>query len=181
MTDPSRPAFEALYEAHRAEVYALALRYGGGRADFAEDVTQDVFLQLMLSLDRLEARDGLGGWLYRVTTNRCLNRLRTTRFRQQVRSVLRFVIEQPEPRCLERASSEREQAGAIFALLGELPPKERVAFCAYHLDEMEQAQIGELLGHSKGYVCKLIHRAEERLRNRLCPEQLTSRWREVRS
>jgi RNA polymerase sigma-70 factor, ECF subfamily len=48
-------------------------------------------------------------------------------------------------------------------VLDTLSPKERVAFCMYHLDGLEQAEIGAILGFTKSYVCKLIKRAESRL------------------
>src|SRR6476659_10076334 len=70
----------ALYRRHHRLVYRLALRYGRGDAAWAEDVTQDVFLGLFKILDDLTDREGMEGWLYRATTNRCLNRLRHERF-----------------------------------------------------------------------------------------------------
>ena len=71
--------FTALYTRHRDRVYRWALRYSAGDAAFAEDVTQDVFIRLMDRLSHLEDVDALEGWLYRVTANRCLSKLRQSR------------------------------------------------------------------------------------------------------
>src|SRR5687768_11994220 len=69
--------FEACYQEHRQRVYRWALRYGGGKPSWAEDLTQDVFLKLLESLPHLVGHDDVGGWLYRVTANLALTRLRT--------------------------------------------------------------------------------------------------------
>jgi RNA polymerase sigma-70 factor, ECF subfamily len=71
---------EALYRRHRRLVFRVALRYGRGDVSWAEDVTQDVFLDLWKALPGLTERNDLEGWLYRATTNRCFNRLRRERF-----------------------------------------------------------------------------------------------------
>src|SRR5690606_28951249 len=70
------PSLDEIYSQHHALVYRLALRYGGGRIGWAEDVTHDVFLKLIGALPRLGNTDDLSGWFYRATANLCLNRLR---------------------------------------------------------------------------------------------------------
>ena len=158
---------EALYVQHREFVYRLALRYGGGSQAWAEDITQEVFLRLFDVIDELEARDGQGGtepWFYRVTTNRCLNRLRAERFRNSapVRWLLgRRTTESRDP---ERVTAARQGLAQASEALARLPPKERVAFSMHVLDGKKQVEIAEVLGHSKGYVSKLIARAEAQIR-----------------
>lgn len=155
---------EALYVQHREFVYRLALRYGGGSHAWAEDVTQEVFLRLFDVLAQLEDDRAMEPWFYRVTTNRCLNRLRSERLRNS--APVRWLLgrRSEDGRNPERVTAARqglEQAGAVLA---SLPPKERVAFSMHVLDGKKQAEIAEVLGHSKGYVSKLIARAEERVR-----------------
>ncbi|WP_437871488.1 RNA polymerase sigma factor [Sorangium sp. So ce363] len=156
---------EALYRRHHPLVYRLALRYGRGNVAWAEDVTQDVFLDLMKALATLTDRDNLEGWLYRATSNRCLNRLRRDRFLDL--APFRWLLGQDEadPRpMLEEVAIARDDLRRAFKALGTLPPKEQVAFSMFYLDGKEQEEIGSVLGHSKGYVCKLIQRAVARLR-----------------
>src|SRR5262249_52551859 len=69
-----------------------------------------------------------------------------------------------EPVHPELAAAARHDLQRAFAALDALPPKERVAFSMFHLDGKSQDEIGEVLGHGKSYVCKLIQRATERLR-----------------
>ncbi len=152
-----------LYRAHRGFVYRLALRYGKGNATWAEDIVQDVFLDLMKALPTLDDHDHLEGWLYRATTHRCFCRLRREKFRML--APIRWLLGEPRvdattPDILAMAREDLRRAANALA---ELPAKEQIAFCMYYLDGKEQEEIGEILGHSKGYVCKLIQRAVDKL------------------
>lgn len=156
---------DALYRRHHRLVYRLALRYGRGNVAWAEDVTHDVFLDLMKALATLTDRDHLEGWLYRTTSNRCLNRLRRDRF--LALSPIRWLLGQDEAdrSPVDEVTIARDDLRRALEALGTLPPKEQVAFSMFYLDGKEQEEIGKILGHSKGYVCKLIQRAVARLRD----------------
>jgi RNA polymerase sigma-70 factor (ECF subfamily) len=154
---------ETLYIRHREFVYRLALRYGGGSQAWAEDITQEVFIRLLDHVDDLEDRDGLEGWFYRVTTNRCLNRLRRERIRNA--APVRWLLgnRAPCPVDPERVTTARQELARAFGAVETLPPKERIAFYMHYVDGKKQTEIAECLGHSKGYVCKLIKRAKSRV------------------
>lgn len=156
-------AVDAVYRRHHRLVYRLALRYGKGSVAWAEDVTQDVFIDLYKALPGLDDLDDLEGWLYRATTNRCLNRLRRERFLGL--APVRWLLGErlPEPRPPDALAIARDDLRRAFEALDTLPAKERVAFSMYYLDDRDQEEIAKVLGHSKGYVCKLIQRAVARL------------------
>lgn len=163
--DAGRTAsIEAIYQRHHEAVFRVALRYGRGELTFAEDVTHDVFLDLMKALPGLHDLDDLGGWLYRATTNRCLKRLRRERFLDL--APVRWLLEQRagKPSLPDTIAIARDDLQRAFDALNALPAKERVAFSMYYLDDQTQEEIGSLLGHSKGYVSKLLQRATTRLR-----------------
>jgi RNA polymerase sigma-70 factor (ECF subfamily) len=150
------------YELHRQDVFRLALRYGAGRRSWAEDRTQDVFVRLIEVIDRLRDAHDLGAWLYRVTANVCISRLRRERF--IALATLRFAFAPQEPATPEALAERNDDVVLAIRMLETLPPKERVAFTMHHLDGKTLDEIGEILGHSKGYVSKLVSRAESRLR-----------------
>src|SRR5512142_2770476 len=71
-------AFTALVRAHESMVYSLALHFFHD-ARIAEEVAQDVFLQLYRGLDSIESDAHLVAWLRRVTSNRCIDSARRNR------------------------------------------------------------------------------------------------------
>jgi len=163
---PKDPQAElaALYRAHHALVYRIALRYGKGNATWAEDIMQDVFLDLMKALPSLDDHEHLEGWLYRATTHRCFCRLRREKFRMFAPIRWFFGTQQVEPTTPDVVAIARQDLQRASQALAELPAKEQIAFSMYYLDGQEQEEIGKVLGHSKGYVCKLIQRAVDKLR-----------------
>src|SRR4051812_4862443 len=68
-------AFETLVREHQSLVFSLAYHFTGNRAT-AEDLAQDVFLELFRAVARIESPAHLTYWLRRVTTNRCIDRSR---------------------------------------------------------------------------------------------------------
>jgi RNA polymerase sigma-70 factor (ECF subfamily) len=157
-----------LYREHRDRVYRIALRYAGGDGAWAEDVTQDVFVSLCRTLHRLDDDGDMQGWFYRVTQNACLSRLR--RRAMMNAPGVRWLLGRRAHEIvdLEETAAHRQGVRRVLGVLDTLGPKERVAFCMYHLDGLEQAEIGAILGFTKSYVCKLIKRAESRLKEDGC-------------
>lgn len=157
---------QALYLHHKDRVYHLCLRFCGGRVALAEDLTHDVFVTLLERLPTLTEQGTLEPWVYRVTTNICLSRLKRERswwgkVQQLLFSSATSHTETPEKQVLLRADLQH-----VMEELRALPAKERVVFCMVHLDHLSQQEVCETLSLSKGYVSKLLHRAQQRLRQR---------------
>jgi RNA polymerase sigma-70 factor, ECF subfamily len=163
MTEPATATVAACYLAHRDRVYRWSLRYAGGRSDWAEDLAHDVFVRLTENFSKLDDTDEIGRWLYRVTANLAISRLRRERLALNRLVMLvrgeRTEHEPPADRILE----EREQAAQAMAALRQLPAKERVVICMRVLDGLSQKEIAEALELSEGYVSKLLKRAWARL------------------
>jgi RNA polymerase sigma-70 factor, ECF subfamily len=159
---PTAGEVARLYERYRLEVYHLALRYGRGRRSWAEDITHDIFLTLLRDELDLADKESLSGWFYRVTTRRCLNKLRHERL---VGAVLgRWLFGEPNAaddavRDPERELVAKSELNVALDIVNSLPDKQRVAFYMFYVDGKEQVEIAETLGHSKGYVSKLLTRA----------------------
>jgi RNA polymerase sigma-70 factor (ECF subfamily) len=158
----TRRRIEQLYLEHRDMVFHLALRYGGGRRTWAEDVTQDVFVTLVRKSAIIEDIDDPKSWLYRVTANQCLKRLRRERLTRI--PGIDWLFGQRHSRASDISMTDDPAVERLAAALRGLPDKARVAFCMHHLDGVPQSEIAEILGHSKGYVSKLVSRAETAVR-----------------
>jgi RNA polymerase sigma-70 factor, ECF subfamily len=158
------PTLAAAYQRHRQAVYVQCLRIGGGDIGFAEDMTHDVFMKLLEELPGLERHDDLGGWLYRVAANACLDRLR--RERSIFGRVMAALRRQEEPLAPSPESllAEQEEAAAALGALRALPAAERVVLVMKLLEGKSQKEIAAALDLSEGYVSKLVTRAWARVR-----------------
>lgn len=165
-TEPPADRVEQAYLAHYERVFYLAMRYGAGDRAWAEDVAQDVFIRLLHQFERGREVDSIGAWLYRTTTNRCLTKLKRARFLES--PAVRFFLgtRVREPATPEDLGLRDEQARVVVDVLREASPKERACFFLYHIDHVGMSEIGELIGHSKGYVSKLVARVEARIQAR---------------
>ncbi len=126
-----------------------ARRILGSEAD-AHEVVQDVFLSLVDRPEQFEGRSSLTTFLYRATTNRCLNHIRNTKTR--VRLLEARAGSEPE------GASGPEERTIVRDLLQRLPDEQARAVVYYYVDEMSQMEISELLGCSRRHVGNLLER-----------------------
>ncbi len=161
---------DALYVEHHKRIYALALNFSGGSHAWAEDVTQDVFFTLLEKIRALPDRGDPGPWLRRVAINRCISLQRRRSVRQS--PMVRWMLSEPPPdEQPESRLDVSEDLRRVWQAMDDLPAKQRAVFCLRHLDGESQTAIARLLGHSDGYVSKLLRRAETHVRRQLDPEE----------
>jgi RNA polymerase sigma-70 factor (ECF subfamily) len=155
-----RAALTLLVQAHQRSVYSLALRMLGTR-DLAEDLTQEVFMQMNRSLGTIESNRHLGFWLRQVTSNRAIDQLRR-RARIQMTSLdeetqLFSAEEAPDP-LLQRH---------LQALLAELSPPARAVLLLRYQEDLDPADIARTLEMSINTVKSHLKRGLEILRQRI--------------
>lgn len=156
-------AFEDLMREHESRVFSMALRFTGSRAD-AEELTQDVFLQLHRALDRITEPGHLRRWLLRTTTNRCLNRLRDQRRRPRLVAI--EAIPDAAEISAQESGSDPLASSHLRRLLLELAPEARVVVLLRFQEDLDPAQISELLGMSVNTVKSHLRRSLEWLRTK---------------
>jgi RNA polymerase sigma-70 factor (ECF subfamily) len=128
-----------------------------------------VFSQAYFSLPRFKARSGFGTWLYRITVNSAKDLLRKNRPRLKDVSI-EDIGEQrlaASDKSQEEIRSEEEQRAIILAALERLPEKYRVILTLRDIEGMSYEDISRVLGLSPGTVDSRLHRAREKLRQRL--------------
>ena len=139
-----------LFREYGPAIYRRALRLLGNAAD-AEEALQDVFLKVLGGPGRFEEKGRTLNWLYQITTNHCLNRIRGGRRRRAMQDAW-------------RAEPERQGATApvdlttLRMLLAEADGRQAEAAMYVHLDQMSYSEAAELLGVSKRTVGNLIER-----------------------
>ena len=163
-------AFNALVKKYQKGVHALAWRKIGD-FHYAEEITQDTFLQVYKKLPTLKNPNQFAGWLYVIANRRCLNWLRkkrptiqslegTSAAETETFSYNHYVSEQRET----EASEHRYEI--VKKLLARLPESERTVMTLYYLSEMPAKEIGKFLGVSVKTVHSRLHRARKRLEDK---------------
>jgi RNA polymerase sigma factor (sigma-70 family) len=157
-------AFDQLYRRHWREVYRFSLRYGGGDPSWAEDIAHDVFVKLLENLPQLERPADVRAWLYRVTANIAITKLRRERSWVGRLSMAWRALQTTSAVSPEVLALRHEKAAEALNMLRRLPAQERMVACMKLLDHRTQKEIAEVLGLSEGYVSKLLSRALTRVR-----------------
>jgi RNA polymerase sigma-70 factor (ECF subfamily) len=161
-------AFEQLYDRHSRIVYALVLRIVQ-QASTAEEVVQDVFLQLWRNARLYDARRGrFVPWLMAVARNRALDHLRLKSERQRRREdqteELPPVIDFPQ---LEKALDEKRRAERVRAVMGSLNPQQKKAIELAYFEGLSHTEIAETLKEPLGTVKSWIRNGLLRLKEGL--------------
>ncbi len=169
-----RDAFEQLVLCYQKPVYNLALRMSGNPED-AYDLAQEAFLRAWKSMVFFKFESSFSTWLYRLTSNVCIDFLRKKKQRGSEVS-LQFLddggdeTELPLP---DDAPGPEDQVMrvedhcAVAAAMSSLEPEYRMALTMYVINGMSYQQIAETLEIKTGTVKSRIARAREKMRRKL--------------
>jgi RNA polymerase sigma-70 factor (ECF subfamily) len=152
-----RDAFASLVRAHQGSVFSIGLRMLS-RRDLAEDLAQDVFLQLYRRLADIESFDHLGFWLRRVAANLAIDRLRRT-----PHEPLADDFEVSAPATGDDPLLTRELARH----LGELAPAPRAVMVLRYQEDLDLNDIATALEMPVNTVKSHIKRSLTTLRSRM--------------
>lgn len=162
-------AFEQLVLANQNRVYSLALRLTGDREE-AADLAQDAFLRAWQALPEFRAESGFSTWLYRMTTNLCIDFLRRRQRRREAVPVASLDDENafyPEPADWTQDPQvrlERSEVGrAIKRGIDALPEHYRVPLVLRELSGLCYQEIADQMGLDMGTVKSRLARARAQL------------------
>jgi len=169
---------EQIYHDYGSRVYNMARRMVRSDAD-AEDVTQDVLLQVVRKLPTFRGESALPTWLHRVTINTALSHRRKLAVREENRSRDPFdtVLDQKAAPGAgwEGASApeahlfSRETRALIERAIAGLPATYRSVFLLADVEGLPNAEIADRLGLSLPAVKSRLHRARQLMRDALAP------------
>jgi RNA polymerase sigma-70 factor, ECF subfamily len=156
--EANRDAVGFVYERHAGSVYRYLRGIVG--SDAAEDLTQQVFLKLIIHFGRYEPRSGVpfSAWLRRVAHNLAVDHLRSSR-----PCPVDAIRHLPAP----ADDGESERAQSLLEALAELPASQRKVVMLRYMAGLSPGEIASTLGRSEDSVHCLHHRARGRLKREL--------------
>lgn len=165
-----REAFRAIYAQFSSRVYNTALSYLQNEED-AEETTQDVFLEVYSSAEQFQERSSVSTWIYRITVNKCLDKLRYRKRKKRLGAMLRIFGESGEvlhdvPH-FEHPGIElerKESAVILFEAIDQLPENQQTAYILTYIEELPGKEVAEVMKVSVKAVESSIQRAKANLR-----------------
>lgn len=169
-------AFDEIVTRFQKKVFTTCIGFVHNAED-AEDLAQDVFIEVFRSVGTFRNEAKLSTWLYRIAVNKSLNFLR-----KKKRNAMQIFIEnmfiQNDEKATEKlfaAKSTEADAGfeqkelkkILEKAIDSLPKNQKTAFILSKYDEMSYSEISEVMGLSLSSVESLIHRAKTGLQKRL--------------
>ena len=148
-------------------VFAQAFRMLGDRAE-AEDVTQESLLRLWKAAPGWDAtRAKITTWLYRATSNLCIDRLRKSN-RNSGDEVPEVADETPG---IDRKLQATARAQALQHALQTLPDRQRQAMILRHIEDLSNPEISDIMEISVEAVESLVSRGKRALASTLAPQK----------
>jgi RNA polymerase sigma-70 factor, ECF subfamily len=178
-------AFTQLVETYKQPVINLAYRTLRDETE-AEDLAQNVFVQVFKSAPRYQVTAKFSTWLFTIARNLCLNEIRR-RSRHPAES-----LDTPHPEFQDQPLHQfeehktpsppdqllrRELEHKVAEAIAELPENQRTALLLCREEELSYEDIAEVLGCSLSATKSLIHRGRETLKQKLKPYLKTGEWK----
>jgi RNA polymerase sigma-70 factor, ECF subfamily len=141
----------------------------------AEDVAQEVFMDVFRSLTTFRFQSKLSTWIYRIAINKSINYLRKTKVRQTLKSLEPAYKENDPAFQVPTLPSDlpteildnQEMAYILHNAIDSLPENQRSAFVLHKYEDLAYKEISEIMGMSLSAVESLIHRAKLNLQKKL--------------
>lgn len=173
-------AFRSLFEEYNELVFKTCIGFLHNKED-AEDVTQEVFVELYRSAHTFRSEAKVSTWLYRISVNKSLNFIRDNKKRNLVRS-----LESISGFHLQKSSSDqsddlmvaesellhKQKIDLINKLLGSLPKNQQIAFTLNKYNNLSYKQVAEVMDVSVSSVESLIHRAKKNIQKNIVKQRV---------
>jgi RNA polymerase sigma factor (sigma-70 family) len=173
LRDGDELAFKSLVGAYQDMVYNTALGIVQNAED-AEDVAQEVFIQVYRSIDQFKGDARLSTWIYRITTTKALDHIRSRRRKKRFAFITSLfgpndeLVHEPVDFQHPGVSLDRkEQAALLFRTINQLPDNQKVAFTLHKTEGLSYQEIADVMQLSVSAVESLLFRARQNLRKLL--------------
>ena len=169
ITAQASPSSAEIFSRYHAKIrsYILGMVHDPAEAD---DLAQDVFVQVHRKLGSLRDQDALVSWLYRIATHVCYDRFRKSSRRPSTESLddgddvsIRVEPADADVVRLDRVIERKEMSACVRKYIEELRPEYRQVIVLHDLERLTNPEIAEMLAVSLDTVKIRLHRARRKL------------------
>jgi len=166
--------FRSLVAEHQEMVINTCYRFVFNRED-AEDLAQDVFIEVFRSLEQFREEAKLSTWIYRIAVSKSLDHLRRLKRKKRFSSLKRVIgLDDPTEDIADSNSNNpsealagNEQSAILQEALNRLPESQKAAFLLSKQEGFSNLEIADILKVSVSAVESLVHRAKKSLHDKL--------------
>jgi RNA polymerase sigma factor (sigma-70 family) len=160
-------AFKQVFETHQDRIYNTIL-YMTQSVEEAKDLTQEVFVDVFLSIDNFKGQSKLSTWIYRIAINKALNHQRFKKAKKRLGAVLSIFNLSPADDSSDFVHpgillENKELSEKVYKAIDELPEKQKTAFVLRQLEDLSYVEIAEVMQTTTPSVESLLFRAKQNL------------------
>lgn len=162
-------SYSSLVDTFSVLIYNLSLNLLENEND-AQDITQEVFTTIYLSVDQFKGDSKLSTWIYRITINKCQELIRSRSRKKRfgfLMSIDKAQITQSQTSNFYHPGLElenKERGAILFSALNNLPENQKIAFMLHKIDGVPYDEIAKIMNLSLSSVESLIFRAKQNLK-----------------
>ena len=166
-------AFKSIVETWQNMVYNTALGIVQNAED-AEDIAQEVFIQVHQSVSSFKGESKFSTWLYRITVTKSLDHERRKKRKKRfafVKSIFgeqnEVLVNPPDFHHPGVVLDNKEDAAVLFRAIAELPENQKIAFTLNKVEGLSYQEVSEVMKSTVSSVESLMHRAKNNLKKKL--------------
>ena len=166
-------AFRYLVDQYQDKVYNTCISFVKNPDD-ADDLSQEVFIEVYNSINKFKEESKLSTWIYRISVNKSLQYIRKMKRKKRFGFLIGIGDEGKlnDPAKLDFnhpgiMAENKEKAAILFQAIEKLPDNQRIAFTLHKLEDLSYDQISEIMQKSLSSIESLMHRAKVNLKKEL--------------
>lgn len=164
-----REAFKEIVETWQDMVYNTSIGFLQNAED-AEDVSQEVFVQVFESVSSFKEASKLSTWIYRITVSKCLDHLRKKKRKKRfafIQSLYgkndNLMFDPPDFFHPGIKVENKEKSALLFKAIDKLPGNQKAAFVLNKVENLSYREIAQIMNSSESAVDSLLQRAKKNL------------------
>ncbi len=175
LKEGTNQAFGQLLDEYQQKVFGTCISFVPNQED-AEDIAQEVFIEVFNSIAKFKGDSKLSTWIYRITTNKCLEFIRKKNTKKRF-GFMQSLMGNDTP--IDKSSyftefnhpgiqlENKEKSEILFAAINRLPEAQRIVYTLNKVDDLSYQEVSDITEKSISSIESLLFRAKKNLKEQL--------------